>query len=249
MSRYLFQYPTERRETHHPFFPDRRRVQNIRETPEAQRRRTHNSLRFDLALFDIIMTARIVPEAVSYVLALSENLPEAFVEQSNIFAAIRERLRPSLAFLGGLVYRRRYAPGLQLRLLTRSEESLSRGGFKSIVPWTSMWSLGTGDEDCCRHEDFKNGIAVISWRSQNPNVTFTQDQARELAPVAEIAQDTLADEFYQMVNRPPAKLWSIPGIVRVGPSLTLRFDHAYLAQLLKRNVRASIGLVNPETIS
>jgi hypothetical protein len=112
-----------------------------------------------------------------------------------------------------------------------------------------MWSLGTGDEDCCRHEDFKNGIAVISWRSQNPNVTFTQDQARELAPVAEIAQDTLADEFYQMVNRPPAKLWSIPGIVRVGPSLTLRFDHAYLAQLLKRNVRASIGLVNPETIS
>ncbi len=35
---------------------------------------------------------------------------------------------------------------------------------------------------------------------------------------------------------------SIPGIVRVGPSLTLRFDHAYTVQFLGHNVQTLVGL-------
>jgi hypothetical protein len=41
---------------------------------------------------------------------------------------------------------------------------------------------------------------------------------------------------------------SIPGIVRVGTSLTLRFDHSYMAQFFGRNVQVSVGVLDPETM-
>jgi hypothetical protein len=150
--------------------------------------------------------------------------------------------------LGGLLYRQRNARGLQLRLWMRNDENLSRNGFKSIVPWTSLWSLGPGGEDCCRHEDFTNGVAVVSWRPVSPNADYSHTQAREFAPVAQITRDTPYEELPRMAIAPSGKLFPVPGIARVGTGLTLRFDHAYLALLLGRNVQASIGVVNPETL-
>jgi hypothetical protein len=73
-------------------------------------------------------------------------------------------------------------------------------------------------------------------------------QALDLAPVAQIARDTPYGEPPPKVDSTSRKLMSIPGIVHGGPSLTLRFDHAYLSQFLGRNVRASVGLVNAEAI-
>jgi hypothetical protein len=216
------------------------------ETPEAQKERSHNWLRFDLALLDVLMTARFLPVSFDYVGALPDFLPSSFLKRSSILNVARELHLPTVAFIGGLVYRQRNTVGLQLRLLTRSEESLLRGGFKSVVPWTLIWSLGTGGDDCCRHEDFKNGIAVVSWRSVNPNTTYSQEQAVELAPVAQIAKETPYGEQPQR-EIDSSNLLSIPGIVRVGAGLTLRFDHAYLAQLLGRNVQASVGVIAPET--
>jgi hypothetical protein len=248
LSRYFLQYPTEPNAEGHAFFPDRRRVQNLIETPEPQNERSHNWLRFDLALLDLLVTARALSDAIDYLRALSDFLPSSFLERSSIFAAVRERYRPTLAFLGGLVYRQRNSNGLQLRLLTQSGENLSRGGIKSVVPWTLIWSLGTGGDDCCRHEDFKNGIAVVSWRSLNPNVTYSQARALELAPVTQIARDTPYGEPPEVAVASSKKLLSIPGIVRVGAGLTLRFDHAYMAQFLGRNVQVSVGMVDPGTL-
>ena len=247
MTRYFLQYPAEAGKEGHLNFPDRRRAQNLVMTPEALGVHTQNSLRFELALLDLLLTAHVMSEAIRYLGALSEFLPSVFLERSRIFTAIQRRWYPDFTFMGGLLYRQRNARGLQLRLRMRNEENLSRGGFKSIVPWTSLWSQGPGGEDCCRHEDFKNGVAIVSWRSVDPNVNYSQTQASEFAPVAQIAQHMYYGELPQKAT-PTEKLFAIPGIVRVGAGLTLRFDHAYLAHLLGRNVRASIGVVNPESV-
>ena len=248
LSRYLLQYPTEPNTEGQAFFPDRRRVQNLMETPDLRKERRHNLLRFDLALLDLLVTARALPEAIDYLRAISAFLPSSLVERSSIFVAIRERYRPSLSFLGGLVYRQRNRNGLQLRLLTQSGDNMLRGGTKSVVPWTLIWSLGTDGDDCCRHEDFKNGIAVVSWRSLNPNIRYSQTQALELAPVAQMARDTPYGELTKAAVASSRKMLSIPGIVRVGASLTLRFDHAYTAQFIGRNVQISVGVVDPGTL-
>ena len=248
LSRYFLQYPTELNAEGHAFFPDRQRVQKLVDNLELQKERGHNLLRFDLTVLDLLMTARALPEAIDYLRNLSEFLPPSLLERSSIFAAARERYRPTSVFLGGLVYRQRNRDGLQLRLLTQGEENLSRGGIKSVVPWTLIWSLGTGGDDCCRHEDFKNGVAVVSWRSLNPNITYSQTQALELAPVAQIARNTPYGEAPNVAVASSGKILSIPGIVRVGASLTLRFDHAYMAQFLGRNVQMSVGVVDPEIL-
>ena len=248
LSRYVLQYPTKASDEGHTYFPDRRRVHALIETPEAQESRTHNWLRFDLGLLDLLMTAQVVAAAVDYVSELSEFLPPSVLERSSIFAAVRKRYAPTLAFLGGLVYRQRNSGGLQLRLLTQGEENLSRGGIKSIVPWTLIWSLGTGGDDCCRHEDFKNGISVVSWRSLNSNVTYSQPQAFDLAPVAQITGEIPYENPQKAAGASSRRMLSIPGIVRVGASLTLRFDHAYMAQFLGRNVQVSVGIVDPSTL-
>jgi hypothetical protein len=243
LSRYFLQYPTEPSAEGRPlFFPDRRRFQHLMDTPEINKERSHNWLRFDLALLDLLVTARVLEDAIKYLTALSDFLPSSFLGRSRIFASVRERYSSNLAFFGNMVYRQRNSDGVQLRLLTRKEVTLSHGEIKGVVPWTPIWSLGTGGDDCCRHEDFKNGIAVVSWRSLNPNITYSQAQAFELAPVAQIARETPYGEPPNMTPFSPQKLLPIPGIVRVGASLTLRFDHAYVAQLLGHNVQVSVGI-------
>jgi hypothetical protein len=223
------------------------------EASKAQPERSHNWLRFEFALLDLLMTARALPAAFDYFRLLGGFLPSLFLERSNIFrslsvAARIASYRPTLGFLGGLVYRQRNTAGLRLQLLTRSEETLSYGGFKGIVPWTRIWSLGDGGDDCCRHEDFKNGVAVVSWRSLNPNIIYSQSQAFDLAPAAQVTRDTPYREPIGEAVAPSGQLLSIPGVVSAGASLTLRFDHAYLAQFLGRNVQMSVGVVDPEKL-
>ena len=249
MTRYVLQYPTEEGLERRPVFPDIRRKQNLPEFPEAQLWQSKVSLRFDLALLDLAMTAHSLPEALSYISGLSDYVPSILLERSDIFASFREMSALALPFIGGLVYHQRNSPGLRIRVLTERENSLWHGGIESIIPWTPLWSVGTGAEDCCRHEDFKNGIAVVSWRAQNLNITYTREQAQHFAPVAQVARDTLPSEPYQKITPSFEGLWSVPGIARVGPSMTLRFDHAYLAQLMRRTVQAVVGVVNPENLS
>lgn len=248
LSRYSLQYPTTGNDEGSIYFPDRRRIHNLMDTPEAQVRWAHNWLRFDLGLFDLLMTAQVVATAVDYVSELSAFLPSSVLERSAILTAFRRQYAPTLAFLGGLVYRQRNRGGLQLRLLSRREENLSRGSIKSIVPWTRIWSLGVGGDDCCRHEDFTNGVSVISWRPLSPNVTYSQPQAWDLAPAALVTGEIPYEDPQKAAEVSSKRIMSIPGIIRVGASLTLRFDHAYLAQFLGRNVQVTVGVVNPSTL-
>lgn len=64
----------------------------------------------------------------------------------------------------------------------------------------------------------------------------------DLAPDAQISQVARFDEQLSEVVDQSWKMMSIPGIVRVGPSLTLRFDHAYTVQFLGHNVQTLVGL-------
>jgi hypothetical protein len=247
LSRYVLQYPSERYSEEQLALPDRQRAERIAETKESKAVRNRNLLRFDLAVLDILMTAKSLPLAIGYVRNLRLHLPTVITDREDTVIQIVERFEPTLSFLGALVFRQRNDSGLRLKLMTRVEQGLSHGGLQSIIPWTYLWSLGSGDDDCCRHKDFKNGVAVLSWRPNNTSVTYSQSQALEFAPATQIARyapygDTPEDEVPSM-----RRLFSIPGIVRVGPSLTLRFDHGYMAQLLGRNVALYVGVVGPET--
>jgi hypothetical protein len=207
---------------------------------------------------DILMTAASLSMAENYLRTLYRSFPTPVRESSTILTTFYTRYQPDMKFIGGLVYHQRNPNGIRLRLLTDMQENLLQGGFKSVVPWTRIWSLGTGEDDCCRHEDFRNGVAVVSWRPVSSNASFSQNHAFDFAPVAQIARgepdgDQMApDEPYgtqiATVGDRFWKIMSIPGIVRIGPSLTLRFDHAYMAQFLGHNVQTLVGLVDPENM-
>jgi hypothetical protein len=259
LSRYVLQYEDEANQDQQLVFPDKQRMEKFEESSDTENSRRNNWLRFDLAVLDILVTARSLPLAAKYLLELYHLLPTAIREGSAILTRFHARYQPEMKFIGGLVYRQRDPQKIRLRLLTDMEGNLSQGGFRSTVPWTRIWSLGPNGDNCCRHEDFRNGVAVVSWRPANQNSSFSQTQAFDLAPVAQIVENEPNDKQTPLKSpindkqTPKAvdrfwKIFSIPGIVRIGPSLTLRFDHAYMAQFLGHNVQTLIGLVDPEEV-
>jgi hypothetical protein len=248
LSRYQLQYPSVRRSNENLTFLKPAIAERIIEFEEPRTSRIRNFRRFDLAVLDILMTAHDLPDAVEYLRELTRGLPHVITERESVLTQLLERYKPTLSYLGALVYRQRNDTELRFTLMTRVAGDLSYSGFRSTIPWTYLWSLGTSSDDCCRHEDFKNGVAVLSWRPSNSSAGYSQSQSLELAPAAQIAPYAPYDDAAE--DRAPSvqRLFSIPGIVRAGASLTLRFDHAYMAQLLGRNVAMYVGLVNAEAL-
>jgi hypothetical protein len=246
LSRFFLQYENEANQDQHLVFPDNQMMKEFKESSPTEDSKSKNWLRFDLAVLDILMTATSLRSAAKYLLDLYRLLPTAIREGSTILMRFQARYQPEMSFIGGIVYRQRDSQKIRLRLLTDMGGNLSQGGFGSIVPWTRIWSLGPGEDNCCRHEDFRNGVAVVSWRPVNSDTSFSQKQAFDLAPVAQIAQDEPYDKHTPKVVNRSRKTFSLPGVVRIGPSLTLRFDHAYMAQFLGHNVQTLIGLVDPK---
>ena len=219
MARYSFEFPQEPYAEHETSHPDRGRLETLAEDSRGagSSNRKHAALRNRDARSAI---DRSPPPPGDRLPALPHRdhplRAGKAIENSAVDSCSGGGHR--FFYLGGLLYRQRNSPGIRLRLRMREEENLSRGGFRSIVPWTSLWSLTPG-EDCCRHEDFRNGVAVASWRALNPNVTYTQAQAQEFAPVAQVIANTPYEEPPVVANLARGKLVPIPeSFVSVPPS-------------------------------
>ncbi|MBB5344458.1 hypothetical protein [Tunturibacter empetritectus] len=147
LSRFVFQYENEAKQDQQLVFPDEQRMEKIGESSATENIGRNNWLRFDLAVLDIIVTARSLSSAAKYLLELYHRLPTAIREGSAILTRFHARYQPEMKFIGGLVYRQRDSQKIRLRLLTDMEGNLSHGGFRSTVPWTRIWSLGPNGDN------------------------------------------------------------------------------------------------------
>jgi len=239
-ARYLLQFPDVRPQPERAVIPDRVVFERLLSSGIPPRTLQKNLLRLDLAVLDIITTADLLDPATFYLRQFWSNVPERLREMRTVLADLVMRNLADYEFVGGLVYRPRPSETLRAKLRVDRGGGGERLGVKSLIPWTPLWSLQSAEDSCCRHTDFRNGVAVVSWRPIKSDIPFDEDVAFDFAPAVQIDSST---PYAEASGKTPLLL-PIPGFVRTGPSVTLRMDHAFPSTFLSRNLRFFAGLID-----
>jgi hypothetical protein len=199
--------------------------------------------RFETALLDIIANAESSNDLLEFLLMFSELMPSSLHDQSSVLNIVSQRMTSGPSSIGALVYSAGPNSRTTAEVLSRRGGATKRDGIESLIPWTPMWSIRNGFGECCRHQDFQNGVAVLSWRSMRNNKAFIDIQEADYALAAQI---TGARPYGRGPKDVKRQILPLPGFVRRGPSVTVRMDHAFLSAFLHNDVNFFLGLVRIE---
>lgn len=238
-ARYALQYPTNRYLAERLFMPERSTLELLIGSQVPPRTLHANIRRLNLAILDIVATAETLSIKGSYLQDLWSRFPEQLRKSASILSNLSDKSVFNAAYVGALVYRQPNA-ALRTRLLTEQSGENLRFGLKSLIPWTPLWSIQSVEDSCCRHSDFQNGVAVLSWRPTNPIVVIEENVPYSYAAVAQVHRP----ERYRETSEEQPIVLPVPGLIRTGPSVTLRLDHAFPSAYFGRNVKVWIGLMD-----
>jgi hypothetical protein len=241
LARFSLQSSTPDLQVQMELIPNRATLERLVSGGISERTFQRNLLRFNLAILDIITTSDSLDTAKDYLQHFWSLVPQRLRDIRTILGDLVNTRIQDFGFIGALVYKQPPSESLRCRLLFDRKNGGTRRGIDSLIPWTPLWSILNADDDCCRHTDFRNGVAVLSWRPTKPETLDSRSKTIpfDFAPVAQVDLPTL----YRRLSKDIPLLLPIPGFVRTGPSVTLRMDHAYPAAYLGKNLKFFAGLV------
>lgn len=199
--------------------------------------------RLELSILDLVFTARRWKSVQQVLQICRERIPSIWLESSRLLSTVFYKSGlDGGSGIGALLYRPSTTSHLQSRLFNDAREAPERlRGIRSAIPWVRLRSNGHKPNDCCNYSDFQNGVATAAWRGKDSDLDFSQLNPSRFATAA--APVTSRALYVRNQKELDQSVIPIPGFVRSGPTLVLRFDHGYVRALMDRNVSFYLGLL------